>query len=719
MVPAILVAAFVVACGGEPDTPATGGGAADDPTPTLNITMTGPARLWLLTNEQYTNTVTTLFEGRSASGIEGLTTPEWLNTTVLDFRNTDTDRFSTRATSYTARSTDLPDLHDAAVEIASRLSAQLGKDSCLSLGGDLGRCLGTIIQEKGGLLFRRPLTPTEVQGYVDFGLEVHETTGDKVQSIEYALRALLAAPQFLYRSEMGAVAPGAAASRRQLTPFEVASALSYTLMDGPPDQPLWDAAVAGRLKTAEQVRTQVLRLLAQPTTLAPLERFIEEYFKYTDVVGASKLHDFHDEDAVLADTRRLVQTVIAQDFEGDLFGALLTTKVGFASPSTAANYGLKYYDAGTVEAEAFDANSPAAPFVTTNEGGRVIVVWPGTDGANIDAADDAPGQLFYTIVASESTLKLYATANLPNANDDSFHYKLDGKDDNWSLQNATSTNGFKEIEIATWNGLDIGKEYTLKIQRREDGAKLDAFRITGGEFENTDDASTLAMADADAYVFMENPEPESGLTRITFPETSDRLGILGQPSWLAAFSHPDHTDVIRRGRFIFEAFSCGVIPDAAIPVVPPLSEDPNLTMREKLALHTEQPSCAACHSVMDPMGFGLEGFDEVGRARDEEIGRPINTQGGLVGTTDQDGPFSGLTELTEKLLASETVRRCWVRHSFEYWMGRPPSKSDSDVASLEAAFESYKTSGYDYRRMLAALFTSDAFLYREPEDAPL
>ncbi|MDZ7924301.1 MAG: DUF1592 domain-containing protein [Marinagarivorans sp.] len=166
-------------------------------------------------------------------------------------------------------------------------------------------------------------------------------------------------------------------------------------------------------------------------------------------------------------------------------------------------------NAGTdrVEAESYNSTSPAAPFVTQIDNGRTVVVWPGQAGSHIQASDDAAGQLFYQVVATSSSLSLFATVNLPNATDDSFHYKLEGRDNAWAAQNSVSTNGYQEIAIASWNGLTSGQLYTLKIQRREDGAKFDAFRLTGGTFSSGKaksaeslEVAPLAKADENAYV---------------------------------------------------------------------------------------------------------------------------------------------------------------------------------------------------------------------------
>ena len=78
-------------------------------------------------------------------------------------------------------------------------------------------------------------------------------------------------------------------------------------------------------------------------------------------------------------------------------------------------------------------------------------------------------------------MTLYATVNFSNAANDSFHYKLEGADGAWAVQNNQTTAGYEELQVATWN-VNVGQVYTLKIQRREDGAKFDSFRVEGGNF---------------------------------------------------------------------------------------------------------------------------------------------------------------------------------------------------------------------------------------------
>jgi hypothetical protein len=66
-----------------------------------------------------------------------------------------------------------------------------------------------------------------------------------------------------------------------------------------------------------------------------------------------------------------------------------------------------------------------------------------------------------------------------------------------------------------------------------------------------------------------------------------------------------------------------------VPALKDNTVDGNLTVRKRLAEHRSNPTCAACHNLMDPLGLSLEKFDAVGRRRDLESGVPIDAAGGL------------------------------------------------------------------------------------------
>ncbi|MDZ7925616.1 MAG: DUF1592 domain-containing protein [Marinagarivorans sp.] len=210
---------------------------------------------------------------------------------------------------------------------------------------------------------------------------------------------------------------------------------------------------------------------------------VEQFYSYA--LGHELGYSDDDDKAIYdlqqaynGDFSDLVKTLIQHDAfllaSGTASPAVASSSSSSSSPAVASS-------SPTIEAEKFDGASPASPFAVQADGNRTIVVWPGQGATNAAPADNVAGQLFYTLIPSTANLTLYATVNFASGDDDSIHYKLDGAG-NWATINNAGTVGYKEILVGTWNNLTPGKAYTLKIQRREDGAKLDSFRVDGGNF---------------------------------------------------------------------------------------------------------------------------------------------------------------------------------------------------------------------------------------------
>jgi Protein of unknown function (DUF1592)/Protein of unknown function (DUF1588)/Protein of unknown function (DUF1585)/Protein of unknown function (DUF1587)/Protein of unknown function (DUF1595)/Planctomycete cytochrome C len=143
-----------------------------------------------------------------------------------------------------------------------------------------------------------------------------------------------------------------------------------------------------------------------------------------------------------------------------------------------------------------------------------------------------------------------------------------------------------------------------------------------------------------------------------------RKGLLGQASILSVTSHAERTSPVVRGKFILENILGTPVPPPP-PDVPVLKETADgeapKTMREQMAEHRANPSCATCHKIMDPIGFALENFDAVGEWRTREAGGAIDASGELADGTRIDGvvalrqalvrrPDAFASTLTEKLL---------------------------------------------------------------------
>ncbi len=114
---------------------------------------------------------------------------------------------------------------------------------------------------------------------------------------------------------------------------------------------------------------------------------------------------------------------------------------------------------------------------------------------------------------------------------------------------------------------------------------------------------------------------------------------------------------------------------------------------------------------MDPIGFGLENFDGVGRWRDQENGNPIDTTGVLAQASLDQEEFDGPVQLGAKLALSPDVQHCVARQWFRFAYGRTESE-EVDACTLAQVDESFAASNYNLRELLVGLTQTDAFLYR-------
>ena len=141
----------------------------------------------------------------------------------------------------------------------------------------------------------------------------------------------------------------------------------------------------------------------------------------------------------------------------------------------------------------------------------------------------------------------------------------------------------------------------------------------------------------------------SRFRRVTLDADSTRGGLLRHGSILMATSYPTRTSPVIRGKWILENI-LGVPPPPPLPGVPDLEEKRTggrpSSMRERLAEHRTNATCAACHNLMDPIGFALENYDAIGRWRTVEGGVAVDASGQLFDGTK----FDGIAELQDALV---------------------------------------------------------------------
>ena len=195
----------------------------------------------------------------------------------------------------------------------------------------------------------------------------------------------------------------------------------------------------------------------------------------------------------------------------------------------------------------------------------------------------------------------------------------------------------------------------------------------------------------------------------------NRGGILGMPATLAATSFPTRTSPVRRGVWVLEQVLGEHVPPPP-PDIPQLeAQEPKrvegLTLRQRTELHTKDPVCANCHRALDPIGFGLENFDAIGRWRDRnEAGVAIDSAGKL----PAGAAFSNPAELKRLLAAREPdLARNLAERFMAYALGRPLEGYDEVV--IDQLMARVAADDYRVRTLLTEVIASYLFTHRRVE----
>ncbi|HVG54680.1 MAG TPA: DUF1592 domain-containing protein [Vicinamibacterales bacterium] len=177
----------------------------------------------------------------------------------------------------------------------------------------------------------------------------------------------------------------------------------------------------------------------------------------------------------------------------------------------------------------------------------------------------------------------------------------------------------------------------------------------------------------------------------------NRRGLLGHGSILSVTAFPNRTSPVVRGKWILENMLGTEVPDPP-PDVPALKEKPNaadeeLSMRQRIAQHRANPTCASCHAMMDPLGLSFENFDFVGRWRTvDEALLPIDASVVLTDGT----AFTGPAGLRSVLVANpDRFVGTFTRKLLTYALGRGLEHYDMPAVraiTRDAARDSYRTS---------------------------
>jgi hypothetical protein len=191
---------------------------------------------------------------------------------------------------------------------------------------------------------------------------------------------------------------------------------------------------------------------------------------------------------------------------------------------------------------------------------------------------------------------------------------------------------------------------------------------------------------------------------------SQRVGLLTLGALLTTTSYAGRTSPVRRGEFVFSRLLCETVPPPP-PDVPTLSEASTAaTMRQRLEQHRADPACSGCHTLMDPIGFGLETYDAIGVYRAQEAGAAIDASGTL-----PDGrKFNGAIELGNLLASDGRFPVCVTRKFMTFAIGRLLNQAD-DTSWVSYLAGRSQAAGGSLPASIRAVLLSDTFRARQQQ----
>lgn len=509
----------------------------------------------------------------------------------------------------------------------------------------------------------RPPTQNESDAYLAIVKNSVEKLG-KNDGVVLGLSSIFLDRDALFRPELADSGDADQHGRVMLQGWELGLAVNHALRFIKPDEELQKAIVDGRMRTREDVKREVERMLADDSIRKPrVLRFFRDYFDYDlggyickddkalAATGASNKGASHYRamfDAT-ASTDRLVELILQED--KDVLKQLLTTDKVVAARSDSVYFGRQR----SKEERA----------------------------ASVAAAKEASAEQAEADAAKIKVLKAEVTE---------LEAELAASPEDKKTQKALT--GKTRAFAAAKKRASTEKKRRTRLNHNVAVANLSGPKLFARVSRRSFGAGSM--------------KPERTLATVP---AGERLGILTHPSWLVSHSDAMDNHAIRRGHWIRERLLGGGIPDVPITVDAMLPDEPKNTLRKRMRV-TREEYCWTCHQKMDPLGLPFEQYNHAGLYRLAELDKPVDTSGEIIGSGDAalDGKVADAIELIKKIAASERTEQVFVRHAFRFWMGRNETLNDAPV--LQAAHRAYKDNGGSMKALLVSLLTSDAFLYR-------
>ena len=215
------------------------------------------------------------------------------------------------------------------------------------------------------------------------------------------------------------------------------------------------------------------------------------------------------------------------------------------------------------------------------------------------------------------------------------------------------------------------------------------------------------------------PTPAGGAGWVQYSGPGNRAGMLSTGAFLSVAGKFGDTSPTQRGKLIRERLMCQVVPPPPPNVdvdKPPGSTTMSTCKVDRYAQHRSDGACFSCHNQMDPVGFGLENFDQTGawRATDQDDATcVISGDGQLYGIADEPVMFNGPAQLGSLLIETGVLESCLVTQMYRFAMGHREQRGDAQV--IDALATSF-TQNRKLDELMLELVSADAFGYRQEEN---
>jgi hypothetical protein len=277
---------------------------------------------------------------------------------------------------------------------------------------------------------------------------------------------------------------------------------------------------------------------------------------------------------------------------------------------------------------------------------------------------------------------------------------------------------FPSLWLRTSN-VTIGKEPAKDVYPDFDASLKSAMEAETARFMRdmvTGDVDFLSFIDA-KYTYVNqrlasfygiSGQFGSDLTRVDLTGNAQRGGILTHASDLTVTSPSERTSPVLRGQWVLSRLLATPAPPPPdnVPKIDAVANADQLSMRQKLEVHRANPVCAGCHTLMDPIGLGLENYDGIGKWRTTDNNVPVDASGQL--TTGQS--FTGAIQLEALLKSDARVPRAVVQYLVSYALGREIGPDDR--CSIDALVQSFQMDNRRLPALVLRVATMDAMKKR-------